>query len=124
MSQNNNVTATIVNNSGYNLTYDTQNVDWGYVTINANTVDSGTSSQQAFYAVGAQGSGTGCSGNVTYTFTDGNGNQQDVTFYYDDPYIGSNSFSITVPPGMTQSASGPSKGDSVTVSYTIGGSVS
>src|SRR5207248_558752 len=99
MSGNNNVTATVTNTSDYTLTYATQNVDWGYLTINSNTIDA-RATIQAFYAVGADGAATGCSGSATYSFTDGDGNTQNVTFFYDDPYTGSNSFNTTVPPGM------------------------
>lgn len=122
MSGNNVVTATINNSTTYSLGYDTQNVQWGSVAINQTSIG-GSGSSQAFTAKGADGSGTGCAGSVVYTFADQKGNIQDVTFTYNDPYIGSNSASVTAPGGISASASIPSSGDNVAASYSLSGTV-
>jgi hypothetical protein len=129
MSENNNVTATIDNQTTYTLNYDSNNVSWGYVTTSGpdnSTVIPPGSQLQVFYAWGAEGSGTGCQGNLTYGFTDQNNNSQELTLFYKDPYnLGTdNEFSATVPSGLTCTNNGPTHGDSVAVTYTISGSVS
>jgi len=127
MSEVCNITATIDNQTQYALTFDTNSTVWGYFS------DSGTgdnsqvpanSQLQVFTAWGAEGSGTGCQGQVTYTFTDQNNNPQDITLFYKDPYTGDNAFSATVPGGLSCTNNGPTHGDTVSVIYTISGTVS
>lgn len=123
MSNNNVVTATIFNFTTYDLGYDTQNVQWGSVNINDKTVG-GQVSAQAFTAQGAEGSGTGCAGSVVYNFVDQKGNTQDVTFFYNDPYIGTNTGSITAPAGINTAVQIPGSGDNVAADFSISGTVS
>lgn len=122
MSQNENVTAQLANNTQYTLTYQSSNQEWGNFYLKNQTIDP-NSSVAIFYAVGAEGSGTGCEGSVIYGFTDQFGNQQTITLTYSDPYIGSNSFGVpSTPSGVTGSANQPGGGP-VNVTYTIGGAV-
>ena len=123
MSQNENVTASLQNNTQYTLTYQSVNVEWGNYYNHGTTIDA-NSTVDIFYAVGAEGSGTGCQGSVIYGFTDQNGHQQTITLTYEDPYIGSNSFGVTnLPNGLSGSANQPSGGP-VTVTFSLSGTVS
>jgi hypothetical protein len=122
LSENENVTASIQNDTQYTLVYSKVNTLWGNYYNHGTTVGPNTT-VDVFYAVGAEGAGTGCQGSVIYNFTDQNGNQQSITLSYEDPYIGDNSFQVPeLPAGMKGSANQPSGGP-VTVTYTISGSV-
>jgi hypothetical protein len=122
MSQNENVTASITNNTDYTIKYQSVDVLWGNY-YNKNTTIDPHSTTAIFYAVGAEGSGTGCQGNVTYGFTDQNGNAQTFVLTYEDPYSGSNSFgTASLPNGITGSSNDP-QGGPVVVTYMIGGAV-
>ena len=116
------VTAMLVNNSPYDLKYESASVVWGNY-YNKSTSVPPDSTLEIFYAIGLGGAPTGCQGTVTWAITDQNGNSQDITLTYKDTYTGPNSFGITVPSGMTGSATQP-QGDEVTVTYTVGGSIS
>jgi hypothetical protein len=116
------VTATISNNTAYKLDFDNDSTTWGSFN-NTETTISPHSQQEVFTAVGAAGSGTGCQGSATYTFTDQYNHSQDVTLFYKDPYIGSNAFSATAPAGITITNDGPAHGDTVPVTYSISGSI-
>jgi len=121
MSNNENVTGIINNNTEFEFTYNANALEWGYYYNIEQSVDANASATM-FYACGAEGSGTGCEGNVYYNFTDQNGNTQSISLYYQDPFIGSNIFKISVPPGMTGSATPNVPSGSVTVVWTVSGS--
>jgi|SRR5579864_6620217 len=121
MSEAENVTATLQNNTQYTLYYQSVNVEWGNY-YNKNTTIDPKSAAAIFYAVGAEGAATGCQGTVIYEFKDQYGHTQTVTLTYEDPYIGDNSFSTVVPAGMTEDTPQP-QGTSVTITYTIGGAI-
>lgn len=121
MSQHENVTATLTNNTQYTFVYASVDTAWGNYYNQATTIGPNMS-VVVFFAIGAEGSATGCQGNVVYNFVDQNGNTDSIGLSYEDPYSGSNSFSITVPSGMTGSATQPSGGP-VAVTYTVGGQI-
>jgi hypothetical protein len=124
MSNACNVTATIENLTSYTLTFVNNIVQWGYFNLNGNSVPPNTSNQ-GFYAYGAEGSATGCQGSATYSFTDAAGHLQEVTFYYSVPWNveTDNEYSATVPGGLTCTNNGPSSGDHTICTYTLSGTV-
>jgi hypothetical protein len=113
------LTAYVQNSSGFTLAYQSQSIPWGQCVISANsippnqTVGAFTGTSNAVFS--------GCEGTVTYGFTDEHGNKQVVQFYYNDPFSGSNSVTITVPSGMVGNANVPSSGSDVTANYSLAG---
>ena len=116
------VTATIDNQTPYTLSYSSQNLSYGKVTIDAKTIDASTSAL-AFVGASFPGPPFTCEGTVTYSFTDQNGATQYVSFFYEDPYEGPNEFSVAAPPGISSKNNGPPNGTNVKVTYAINGRV-
>jgi len=111
----------ITNNTEFEFTYSANDTELGRYYNVEQSVDANASAMM-FYAVPDEGSGTGSEGNVYYNFTDQNGNTQSISLYYQDPFLGSNIFKISVPPGMTGSATPSGSGSAVTVVWTVSGS--
>jgi len=121
-----NVTAKINNQTQYLLTFGSNSIIEGHFSNaepNSTQIPAGEQ-LQVFFASSGPAKDVGCEGNVTYQFTDQNGNPQEVTLFYKDPYLGNNEFSATVPSGLTCTSEGPLHGDTVSVTYTLSGTVS
>lgn len=97
---------TIQNNSGYQMTLNSQSADHGYFTQGppTNIASGGSTDVQA---QGTDGTATGCKISFTYQLADAN--TTTVSWAYEKPYDGENSYSV--------SASGQSAGNySITTS--------
>jgi hypothetical protein len=113
------VSAYVQNSTSFTLNYQSDSIPWGQCVVSTNVIEPGqtvlafTGTSNAVFS--------GCEGTVIYTFTDQNQQSQTVQFYYNDPFSGSNSVSITVPNGMVGNSSIPQHGSDLTANYALAG---
>ena len=91
MSNAQNVTIQIANQTSATLTKGTVSLDWGN-EINFNSVNPQSTQSCAFQGQGAQGSASGVTGTATWNASLGATSLGTLTCTFDDPWSGSNKF--------------------------------
>ncbi|KOU65337.1 hypothetical protein ADK55_06810 [Streptomyces sp. WM4235] len=108
-------TVTLTNNSGKLLARDGSQLKWGIWSdgmLPPSMVQPGVTAKWASESEGVM---TGTEGSVTFSMT---GESNKVTVYWNNPYVGSNGYSCSVPSGYTCSRSGGG-GDNAAASFTV-----
>ncbi|MER8042109.1 Crystal protein ET79 [Streptomyces sp. NPDC094032] len=108
-------TVTLTNNSGKLLVRDGSWLGWGIWSdgmLPPSMVQPGVTAK---WASESEGLMTGTEGQVTFTMT---GESNKVTVYWNNPYVGSNSYSCSVPSGYTCTRSGGG-GDNASASFNV-----
>jgi hypothetical protein len=116
-------TITVANNTGYQMTLSSSREDHGYFTQTPPT-DIVNKQSPVIKAKGADSSMTGC--DIGFVYVIGDSSQTTVTWAYEKPYDGINSYSITITGPMAQNytvatspAYNPSHDDWLTTTTTI-----
>jgi hypothetical protein len=119
MSGNNIANGTIINNSNYDMWLVSSNIASGHWNTAPITVPR-QSTTTAFVAQGTQGTATGTSGSMTYSF---NGTTATVVLGFDDAYSSSNSAYSQDSAGslFKTSANVPKSGSNVVFTYVVTG---
>ena len=120
MSGNNIATASIVNNTKYDLVVLNSGINSGHWNQTPTNVAADATNSSAFVAQGTSGTATGTSGWAQYALR-GTSPQVTAMLCFDDPYSSSNSTSGTTisSTAYTVTVSVPSSGSQVTFTYTI-----
>jgi Aegerolysin len=105
-------TIKIQNLSGQTLERTGMSLSWGIWADNNGETPPEQLKPGATATFGAESDGmaTGCEGQVVYGSDAGN-----WTIYFDNPYVGSNQFSVATPPGYPPASYGDISGNDATV---------
>ncbi|MFD0402295.1 aegerolysin family protein [Kitasatospora sp. NPDC127121] len=94
---------TLSNHTAYGLTKTWEKLDHGCWTNNMLPPDYIPTGKEPSFASESCGAGTGTEGNITYGFAGG-----EIKIYWNNPYVGSNGYSCSVPAGYACYKSGGS----------------
>ncbi|MGQ9372122.1 aegerolysin family protein [Azospirillum sp. ST 5-10] len=108
------VTATVRNNTNDTLVLNSAKLDHGIWSENQYPPSTIAPGATGSWMAESDGFMTGVEGTVTYLV----GSAGVSSFYFDNPYVGSNEYSASAPKGFQVVTNGTS-GDNSTVSYTL-----